>query len=111
MRSLLLGLCLSIAVAAGAVVPSADADVGQRAKVQDDGTLKINGKTVRLFGIHIPTFGRTCRTNIRPRKCAPRAVLQLDFKVDGFVFCQAQHKNPDGSISAICNTRRNREDL
>ena len=46
--SLLLALLLGI--------NSAVADIGARAIVQDDGTLKINGKTVRLYGVLIPTL-------------------------------------------------------
>ena len=82
-----------------------------RAIVQEDGTLRVDGKTVHLYGIHIPTIGRTCRTFIRPVHCAPRAVLQLDFKVQGFVYCDRVHRNADGSESSICRTGRDREDL
>ena len=85
MRYLPLGLCLALALSVGSIALSASADVGSRAKVQNDGTLLVNGKTVRLFGVYIPTIERTCRTVLRPPKCAPRAVLQLDFKVHGFV--------------------------
>ena len=53
--------------------PPAMADAGSRAIVQEDGTLRVDGKTVHLYGIHIPTIGRTCRTFIRPVHCAPRA--------------------------------------
>ena len=74
MRCLPLGLCLALAV--GSIAVSANADVGSRARVQNDGTLLINGKTVHLFGIYIPTIERTCRTNFLPTKCAPRAVLR-----------------------------------
>ncbi len=87
------------------------ADAGSRAIVQKDGTLRVDGKTVHLYGIHIPTIGRTCRTFIRPVHCAPRAVLQLDFKVQGFVYCDRVHRNADGSESSICRTGRDREDL
>ena len=92
-------------------ISSAAADIGARAIVQDDGTLKVNGKTVRLYGIYIPTFGYTCRTNIRPRRCAPRAVLQLDFKVHGFVYCDEVQRFTDRSVSAVCRVGQKREDL
>ncbi len=101
--SLLLALLLGI--------NSAVADIGARAIVQDDGTLKINGKTVRLYGVLIPTLGHTCRTNIRPPRCAPRAVLQLDFKVHGFVYCDEVQRFTDRSVSAICRVGQKREDL
>ena len=109
MRCLPLGLCLALAV--GSIAVSANADVGSRARVQNDGTLLINGKTVHLFGIYIPTIERTCRTNLLPTKCAPRAVLQLDFKVHGFVYCEEMQRHADRSVSAVCRTGRNREDL
>jgi endonuclease YncB( thermonuclease family) len=101
--SLLLALLLAIS--------SATADIGARAIVQNDGTLKVNGKTVRLYGIYIPTFGRTCRTSIRPPRCAPRAVLQLDFKVHGFVYCDEVQRFADRSVSAVCRVGQKREDL
>ncbi len=94
-----------------APAPPAAADVGERAKVQDDGTLRVNGKTVRLYGIHIPTLEHTCRSSIRPVRCAPRAVLQLDFKIRGFVYCDEVQRFRDGSRSAVCRTGRHREDL
>lgn len=109
MRRILMGACFGLVLAIFA--PPASADVGERASVQDDGTLLINGKTVRLYGIYVPIIGRTCRTNVLPKKCAPRAVLQLDFKVDGFVRCETIKKFADGSISAICITLWDREDL
>jgi endonuclease YncB( thermonuclease family) len=99
-----------VAIAMGVASPAAS-DVGSRAIVQDDGTLRINGKTVHLYGIYIPTLDYTCRTILRPAQCAPRAVLQLDFKVHGFVYCKRVHRNADGSETAICRTGRDREDL
>ncbi len=101
--SLLLTLLLAIS--------SATADIGARAIVQNDGTLKVNGKTVRLYGIYIPTFGYTCRTNILPPRCASRAVLQLDFKVHGFVYCDEVQRFADRSVSAVCRVGQKREDL
>ena len=101
--SLLLTLLLAIS--------SATADIGARAIVQNDGTLKVNGKTVRLYGIYIPTFGYTCRTNILPPRCASRAVLQLDFKVHGFVYCDEVQRYADRSVSAVCRVGQKREDL
>ncbi len=111
MRYFSLCLCLTAAFALCLAALPATADIGSRAMVQKDGTLLINGKTVRLFGIYIPTIERTCRTNILPTKCAPRAVLQLDFKVHGFVYCEEMQKHADRSISSVCRTGRNREDL
>ena len=40
---------------------------GSYALVQDDGTLKVSGRIVRLFGIHIPETGRFFDTRRSPR--------------------------------------------
>ena len=101
-----LAACLLVGLAA-----TASADVGSRAHVQDDGTLRVNGKTVRLYGIYIPTERYTCGRNLRPARCAPRAVLALDFKIQGFVYCKDVLRHRDRSVSAVCRTGRDREDL
>lgn len=105
--SVLGALLVTLTFAAGPVA----ADVGERARVQDDGTLLVNGKTVRLFGIYIPTGQRTCRSSVRPVRCAPRAVLQLDFLVRGFVYCDEVQRFRDRSIAAVCRTGPDRLDL
>lgn len=65
---------------------SADAaEIRSHAAVMDDGTLVIRRHQIRLYGIHIPLTDSTCKRFISPvRRCAPRAVLELDFKIDGF---------------------------
>jgi endonuclease YncB( thermonuclease family) len=95
-------LALLLPGAAGAAV------LDGPALVQDDGTLSVAGRTVRLYGIWIPQFGRTCSTTIRPTRCAPRAVLLLDYKVTGFVRCEEVQRLPDGSVEAFCSIRARR---
>lgn len=85
------------------------ADLIHYAFVQDDGTLKVRGRTVHLYGIYIPATDRNCRTFQRPIQCAPRAALALDFKIDGFVHCDIKTRNSDKSLTALC--RVNGEDL
>lgn len=71
--------------------------------VKDDGTLTLRGRTIHLFGISIPPTDRICRGQFRPVRCAPRAVLELDFKVGRrFVHCAAVEENPDRSLVAVC---------
>ena len=71
--------------------------------INDDGTLRIKGRTVHLFGIFIPPTNKICRTYIIPIRCGSRASLDLEFKIDGhFVHCQVMHKNPDRSLVAVC---------
>ena len=47
------------------------ADIESFAIVRDDGSLEVRGRTIRLFGIHIPRTDRVCRGSIRPARCAP----------------------------------------
>lgn len=75
------------------------------ARVQSDGTLRIDGRTVRLFGVFIPQLERTCRTVVRPSDCAPKAVLVLDGKVRGFVRCEIVRRGSDGVPEGICGVR------
>ena len=72
------------------------------ALVQEDGSLLIKGHIFHLDGIYIPPSDQQCRTFENPIRCAPRAVLALDFKVKGFVRCIEQSENEDGSLNAIC---------
>jgi endonuclease YncB( thermonuclease family) len=84
--------------------------ISSYAFVNDDGTLRMRGKTIRLFGIIIPETDRTCRTFTIPPKCGPRAILQLDFKIGArFVQCHPKWRESDGTIVATCFV--NDEDL
>lgn len=92
------------------LAPIADADITSYAFVQDDGTLQVQGKTIHLYGIHIPRTERTCRKQFRPVRCASRAALALDFKIGpNFVHCEKIATNPDQSLIARC--RVSDEDL
>ncbi|MDQ9170391.1 thermonuclease family protein [Oxalobacteraceae bacterium R-40] len=72
--------------------------------VQEDGSLKVAGRHVQLYGIYIPPTEQTCYTFIRPAPCGPRAVLALDFKISGdFIHCIPRAENADGSIIASCS--------
>jgi len=95
-------LCLAAAPAA--------ADIESCAIVQDDATLLIRGKTIRLFGVHVPSDATQCRTSIRPARCASRAALALDFKIQRFVRCREVAKNLDGSVDAFCTVNHSRFD-
>jgi hypothetical protein len=98
--AVLIGITASTALAA-----TADYIVGA-ATVQEDGSLRVRGQTVRLFGIYLPPTSRQCTTVLRPTRCGGRAAIALEFKIQGFVFCRKIGQNPDASISAICYVRR-----
>ena len=98
---ILLGLVACLATAAATA-----RELYSYALVQDDASLLIRGKTVRLYGVYIPPTGRKCRANIRPVRCASRTALALDFKVQGFVRCFVQNENKDRSLNAVCYVDR-----
>ena len=98
-------LLLALLVALFAFQAPALAEVRRLAFVQDDGTLAVGRRTIRLHGICIPPTNRICRTEIRPVRCAARAVLQLDLRVDRFVACDRIARHADGSESAVCRVR------
>ena len=85
--------------------PSA-ADMRSYAIVQDDASLVIQNRVVRLFGIYIPDHGQFCDTQLRPAFCGYRAATALNSKIQGFVTCEEMGFYEDGSISAICWTKR-----
>ncbi len=81
----------------------AGAGIKGYAFVQDDGTLRVRGKTIQLSGVHIPDTARTCRRTERPVKCASRAALALDFKVGtSFVECVAETARSSRPLIATC---------
>ena len=95
-------LALNLLLALSAAGLRAD-EISSYAFVQDDGSLRVSGYTVRLFGIHIPPTAQSCRSFERPVTCAPQAALALDFKIGAdFVHCTPRARNDDGSITAIC---------
>jgi endonuclease YncB( thermonuclease family) len=72
--------------------------------VQEDGSLRVAGRKIYLYGIYIPPTEQSCYTFIQPMPCAPRAVLALEFKISGdFVHCFPRVENPDGSLIASCS--------
>lgn len=85
---------------------AAAAEFRSYAVVQEDASLRIQNKVVRLYGVYIPQQGQFCSFNINPPFCGTRAAAALDFKIQGFVTCREMGVYDDGSISAICWTRR-----
>lgn len=99
-------MCLAVLLLLAGSAYARDEIVGL-AHVQEDGSLRIKNKVIRLHGIYMPETDYQCRDWIRPVRCAERGVLALDFKVRGFIRCYPQHRNNDDSISAICYVGRN----
>ena len=98
MRALLL-------TAAVCVAPAQATEISSYAGINSDGSLRIKGKTIHLVGIHIPQTGKTCSRNKRPPVCGSRAVVALDFKIDGFVRCEIVDRNQDGSLVGWCRVK------
>lgn len=89
--------------------PAGAADISSYAFVEHDGTLRVDGRTIHLYGIHIPPTEDNCRTNERPVRCTSRAAQALEFKIAGFVRCEPTARHDDGSVTALC--RADGEDL
>lgn len=71
--------------------------------VNDDGTLRIRGRTIHLYGIHIPETDRICKTNFRPPRCGTRAAVALKFQLShGWPHCEQTKRNQDRSVTAKC---------
>lgn len=98
MRCLILAALIGLFLA----LPQAVAITRHIAFVQDDGSLKVQERTVHLYGIYIPSTGRTCHAFLRPVRCGDRAVLALEFKLEDFVYCEKKSVNRDRSINAVC---------
>lgn len=82
--------------------PSLAYEISSSAIVNDDGSLRIKGKNVQLYGIHIPKTDRTCTNYRRPPVCSSRAALALDFKIDGFVRCEIVGQSDNGNLIGQC---------
>ena len=80
------------------------ASIDGYAFVNEDGTLRMRGKTIRLYGIHIPETGVTCKSAFRPPLCGTRAAVALTFKLNaGWPHCEPVERHPDRSITARCH--------
>lgn len=80
-------------------------EISSSAIVNGDGTLRISGKTIHLYGIHIPRTDRNCSRNKIPPYCGSRAAIALDFKISGFVRCEIMGSNDDGSLLGRCRVK------
>lgn len=78
-------------------------ELNSYAFVNDDGTLRVEGYTVHLYGIIVPPTGKTCQTYMRPVVCGSRAALALEFKIGSqFVHCNVLATRADSSVTATC---------
>lgn len=80
------------------------ADISGNAFINDDGSLRVDGRTIYLYGIHIPATDQNCRTNERPVRCGSRAKLALEFKIADFVHCDPTERRPDGTFTGLCRS-------
>jgi endonuclease YncB( thermonuclease family) len=83
-------------------VAAVAAEIESYAIVQDDGSLRVRGKTIRLFGVYMPSTARGCRSDFNPPLCGNRSVRALKTRIRGFVRCYPQAQLSDGSLSALC---------
>jgi endonuclease YncB( thermonuclease family) len=101
-------VCIALVCIALSPAPLCAYEISSSANVNEDGTLRINGKTIHLYGIHIPRTNRTCRSNQLPTVCGSRASVALDFKIDGFVRCEIMGELDDGGLVGWCRVKASR---
>jgi hypothetical protein len=94
-RSLVVTLFLGLVCLASS--PGHGREIESYAIVRDDGSLRIQGRNLRLFGIFIPDTGRVCGKTLPA--CGSRAAIALDALLEGrgFVRCRLM-----GAGTAIC---------
>lgn len=106
LRSRLVTVAIFLGLGFGALAAPLQArEIVSYALVNDDATLTVRNKRIHLYGIHIPPTGRFCQRNIEPVRCASRAALALDFRIQGFVRCRTVVKHRDRSLTAQCTNR------
>jgi len=82
--------------------PEAPAIIG-RATVIDGDTIKIRGRSIRLFGIDALEDGQHCLDDGKRRRCAQKAALALADKIAGHnVICEKVDRDRYGRIVGIC---------
>jgi endonuclease YncB( thermonuclease family) len=100
----LCGALLALGLVLGQNVAAA-ADIQSYAIVQDDATLRVQGRTIRLYGVYVVDTRPFCDSTFRPTRCQTRAAVALASRIQGFVHCVPQVKYRDRSIGAFCSVR------
>jgi endonuclease YncB( thermonuclease family) len=97
----------ALAVLAAGYAPDVGAAsvIQSYAIVNDDATLRVRGKTIRLFGVAIVDRRPYCGRTYRPARCQSRAAVALASRIQGFVRCVPQVEYRDRSIGAYCSVR------
>ncbi len=97
--SIFVAICGFVFSAAAALAGSLEG----YAFVNDDATLRIRGRTIRLYGIHIPKTSVICKEQFRPPICGRRASVALKFKLNsGWPRCELVERHRDRTITALC---------
>jgi endonuclease YncB( thermonuclease family) len=81
---------------------ASSAEIESYAIVREDGSLRVQGRTIFLHGTYLPRSERGCRSDFRPPLCGSRAARALKVKIRGFVRCYPQTQLRGGSLSAVC---------
>ena len=83
-------------------------EISSYAFVNNDGSIRIKGRTFRLYGVYIPVTQNVCQRFTMPVECASQAKIALEFKIGPhFVRCRAVEVYEDGSNGAFCDVEGN----
>jgi endonuclease YncB( thermonuclease family) len=91
-----------LAAVLGQGAATAAAEIVSYAIVNDDATLRVRGKTIHLYGVHVVDTRQFCDRTFRPARCQTRAAVALASRIQGFVRCDPQVEYRDRSIGAFC---------
>ena len=102
MRALL--ICATVLLAPTPPAAAAARVLDGLAIVQANGSLRVQGETVYLYGVYLPQFERTCTTFVRPPRCGAPSVLVLERLVEGFVQCRIVRSGGNAQ-QGVCTQR------
>ncbi len=98
-RHLLATLCLTLALIAGPLGPSARAQVTGPPRVIDGDTIEVAGRVIRLYGIDAPELGQNCRIGERAYDCGRIArTALLDLTAGVTVSCKLAPPSPEDGL-------------
>lgn len=95
--------CLIVALGLAAVAGDAFS-ISSYALVNSDGSMRIKGRTFRLYGLFVPPSAYTCQRFWTPISCSTQVSIALEFKIgSNFVRCDTVAVNADDTESAYCS--------
>lgn len=98
--------CVACSILALGLATGEASGVASYAYVNGDGSIRIKGRTFRLYGLFIPPSAYTCQRFWTPLSCSSQVSIALEFKIgSNFVRCDTVAVNADDTESAYCSVK------